>query len=618
MCRSFFVLICALLLSNGVFGQDQCACATEPALTKSFAPYFSNKDYQGGKQFWEKLPAGTAPACRLEVGLQLFNIAYNLRDTNAMQATLLMLKDLPDSTCNAEGYANLLWRWSQLLALREKYDSALAYAQHAMMVAEKGKFLNVQTAVLGTIAKLMFSVGEPQRAVNYQRRCAMLSDEIDHPNTAIAYGNLGAMYGGMFDATGDTAYLDSLVMALTQSNIFIRSSAVTLEQLSYNYANIAQVAMLLNQFERGLLYCDSALAAPVVEDGSRVSIYNIMYNIYAGLNDIPNAVRYADSANTLAMRTQDTRTIVSTMTSLYEAYKLAGNTALALSTFEKLVIIRDSINASERIAAITEVEEKYNKTKNEKTINELNQEREISSLNIKLLTAGIIGALLIILLVVIFFRQSVLKSKQVQIETEQRLNRARMNPHFFFNTLSALQTSALTERDPVKLGDLLSKYSRIMRSTLESTFEDLVSVEDEERYLHLYLQLQQFRCNNSFNYSILIDEAIDPSEILLPGMIIQPFVENAIEHGFSGIEREGRIEIAFALKLNALVITVTDNGAGVTDKAAHKEHKSRATEITRDRLFLLNKKHKSAAAFTVTNNAGNPGTTVTITLPVLK
>jgi sensor histidine kinase YesM len=221
-------------------------------------------------------------------------------------------------------------------------------------------------------------------------------------------------------------------------------------------------------------------------------------------------------------------------------------------------------------------------------------------------------------LVVIFFRQKVLKNKQTQLETEQRLNRARMNPHFFFNTLSALQTSALKEKDPLKLADLLSKYSRIMRSTLESTYEDLVSVEDEEQYLLLYLQLQQYRCNDSFTFSIAIDEQIERSEVLLPGMILQPFVENAIEHGFAGIERGGKIDISFGMQNAALVITITDNGAGIADSGSHKEHKSRATEITRDRLSLLNKKHKSHATFAITSNSGKPGTTVTLTLPLLK
>lgn len=617
MWRRLVLVAWIVLLSGALAGQNQCECGNQDELNTSFSPFFKNSDLAAGQSFWAKMPATGGKACRLFIGLQLVNIAYNQRDTLVMRSVLSELNTLTDSACSAQ-HSNLLWRWSQFYRITEKYDSAMTFGQRALAAAVSGKHSNIEVAVLTNLAQIMLEINDPRRAVIYQRKCAMLSLELKHPNTAIVLGNLAGIYGGLFDATGDTIYFDSLFDALNQSNRFIRENDVTREQLSYNYANMGQASMLLERYEVGLLYCDSALRSPGTIDGSRVTAYNTKCQIYAALKDGTNALKYADSANDVAHRSQDTRTQVLTMTSLYEVYKMNGNYTLALAVFEKLVQVRDSINKSDRIAAIIEVEEKYNKARNEKTINELHQNQQIDSLNIQLLTAGVIGALLVIVLVIVLFRQNVLRSNQVRLVTEQRLNRARMNPHFFFNTLSALQTSALKEKDPLKIADLLSKYSRIMRSTLESTYEDLVSVEQEVQYLQLYLQLQQFRCNHSFVFAINLDEQIESSEVLLPGMIIQPFVENAIEHGFNGIENGGIIDVSFKIISQNLVVTVSDNGAGAKTAPVMKEHKSRATEITRDRLNLLNNKHKSNASFEIKNNTGDAGTTVVITLPILK
>jgi sensor histidine kinase YesM len=134
-----------------------------------------------------------------------------------------------------------------------------------------------------------------------------------------------------------------------------------------------------------------------------------------------------------------------------------------------------------------------------------------------------------------FIRQQSLKSKHKILETEQRLNRARMNPHFFFNALSSLQSFALQENDGKALASNLSKFSHIMRETLESTYKEYVTIEQEKVFLLEYLGLQQIRFPSKFTYEINIDENIEPDEQIIPSMILQPFIENSIEHGFLGL-----------------------------------------------------------------------------------
>ena len=94
-----------------------------------------------------------------------------------------------------------------------------------------------------------------------------------------------------------------------------------------------------------------------------------------------------------------------------------------------------------------------------------------------------LAGLLALVGLMFFIRQQSLKSKQKILETEQRLNRARMNPHFFFNALASLQTFALQDNDGKSMASNLSKFSHIMRETLESTYKEYVTIEQEKEFL---------------------------------------------------------------------------------------------------------------------------------------
>ena len=189
------------------------------------------------------------------------------------------------------------------------------------------------------------------------------------------------------------------------------------------------------------------------------------------------------------------------------------------------------------------------------------------------------------------------------METEQRLNRARMNPHFFFNALSSLQTFALANNDGKSMAVNLSKFSNIMRETLESTYKEYVSLEQEIDFLTEYLEIQKMRFPKKYEYNIELSPDIEPEELVLPSMILQPFVENSIEHGFNGIEYLGKLSISFSIEKQNLLVKLIDNGKGLyPKKELESQHISRATQIIKDRIFLLNIKLKTNASFEIINN----------------
>ena len=194
-----------------------------------------------------------------------------------------------------------------------------------------------------------------------------------------------------------------------------------------------------------------------------------------------------------------------------------------------------------------------------------------------------------------------------------------MNPHFFFNALASLQTYALQGNDGKSIAVNLSKFAHIMRETLESTYKDYITIGKEIDFLNEYLELQKLRFPQKFNYEITLADTIESDTQIIPSMILQPFVENSIEHGFTGIDYTGNIQIDFKKENDNLLITVIDNGKGLADqKKGNGEHVSRASQIIKDRLYLLNKKLKTKARFLITNNEEGAGTVVKVYLPILQ
>ena len=173
-------------------------------------------------------------------------------------------------------------------------------------------------------------------------------------------------------------------------------------------------------------------------------------------------------------------------------------------------------------------------------------------------------------------------------------------------------------------GERFFVFARLIRSNLEQSREQLVSVSDEVQMLKSYLHLLQLRFENKFNYTVTADESMD-SAIGLPPMFIQPFVENAILHGVLPKETQGNISVQFYLKgAKELVCEVEDDGIGKSEslkrKTAFDEHKSLAMTITEERMEIINSLNKEKIHLFMDDkrneNKNAAGTKVKISFPL--
>ena len=204
--------------------------------------------------------------------------------------------------------------------------------------------------------------------------------------------------------------------------------------------------------------------------------------------------------------------------------------------------------------------------------------------------------------------------------------RAQMNPHFIFNALNSIQQYIL-KGDVDQAHKYLSKFSKLQREVLNHCDQNFISLDKEIEMLNLYLELEQLRFSDNFDYSITLDNEIDPAEIRIPPMILQPFVENAIWHGLMPKKSDRRLSIEFALRTDELIqCIVRDNGIGRAAAARIKEeksknqpgYKSKGLQLVHERLEILRQQYQQPfeVQFSdLTNPAGEvQGTSVSLIL----
>jgi len=212
------------------------------------------------------------------------------------------------------------------------------------------------------------------------------------------------------------------------------------------------------------------------------------------------------------------------------------------------------------------------------------------------------------------------EDKKKALTAELQALRAQMNPHFIFNTLASIQ-NYITQNNTENAVVYLSKFAKLMRATLENTKKQKITIKDEIESLELYLQLEQLRLNNKFDFKIEIDDKIDVQFDLIPAMLLQPFIENAIWHGISHLKTKGTINISLQLmNENTIKCIILDNGVGRKfTQSLQKERKSFGINITKNRLQILNSLSQNKVEFSIHDleeNGKPTGTEVVLIIPL--
>lgn len=214
------------------------------------------------------------------------------------------------------------------------------------------------------------------------------------------------------------------------------------------------------------------------------------------------------------------------------------------------------------------------------------------------------------------------------LANELNLLKSQLNSHFLYNALNSLQTSIL-KGETDNAVDYLGRITKLLRSILDFSSKETISLEQEIGVIKLYIDLEVLRFKDKFTYTIKIDDNIDTKQISISPLILQPIVENAISHGLMHREKNGLLSLDFVKKGESVVCTITDNGIG-REKAKIKKaekgntNESKGTSLVEDRIKLLNQVHgigkqKYDISFpTPTGDKEFPGTIVKFVIPIRK
>ena len=200
-----------------------------------------------------------------------------------------------------------------------------------------------------------------------------------------------------------------------------------------------------------------------------------------------------------------------------------------------------------------------------------------------------------------------------------------MNPHFMFNALNSIQEFILTN-EKRQANMYMGKFADLMRMTLDMSNKKEIDLDDEIKILELYLQLEALRFEENFSYKISVGKNVNTTDIKLPSMLIQPYVENAVKHGLLHKQGEKKLAVDFSIDdVSCLSCTITDNGigrkrSGEINEMRQSRYTSFATGATQKRLELLNYERNAAIAVVYNDlqdgNGNMVGTSVTIKIPV--
>ena len=420
-----------------------------------------------------------------------------------------------------------------------------------------------------------------------------------------------------------------------QENISLNETAENKDDLAKDYTNLADInvqqnnipkaaenlgnayeisrnslpsqAIIINQkmtdlyvdnknFDKAIEVKKKVLKEDFVRDNSQEKVNQIqqLADIYLQKNDIEEAVDLYKNAYQISIEKGHTLEAHKSVKILDSLYQNSGNTDASLNLYRDFLNKLPPLVKNDRSLVdakiVEETEGKIALLEKEKRLNEeLTRKKNI--FNYSLI------ATLIILSGLVFFIFRTLKKVQVKNKKiELQSLRREMNPHFIFNSLNSVNQFIATNNE-LEANQYLTKFSKLMRGVMENSTEDFIPFQQELDLLQNYLSLEKTRFTDKFNFDISVDENLNQQNLLIPGMLIQPFLENAIWHGLRYRTEKGFLKLHFEKENQYLKIAIKDNGIGIEEskkqKTIHqKNREGRGMKNTLERIRLLNDLYK--------------------------
>lgn len=553
-----------------------------------------------------------------ELGLFYYHQSDFTRALSYFQKALQIALKNNDSVSIARRYSNIGVIYDYL----GDYVKSFKYNQEALKIFEQQNSKRGMAFIYNNLGVLSEEMDNPKNALDYHRKALKLKTELnDQSGVGSSLNNIGVVYEQYFPNYDSSIHYYRMAFKVF-NKIGDESGIAT------SLGNIGVIHWLNKQPDSAIYYSEKALEIRNLlndEEGKSSSLLNLGKS-YFELKDYQKAEFYYLQGLAISKKINSRKRTSEIYEALAILFNKQNKNDKAYDFHLKYSQLRDSLLNEENNEQVAELKTRYELEKKDKQLEVLSQKNNSQEQSIKgynyLLAAIFIIAFLITFITVLLVRHNRLKVQQQTTELKQKLLRSQMNPHFIFNTLFSIQTYML-ENDAISASRFLSKFAKLMRHILENSKHEFVNLENEIEFIKDYLFIQHLRYDESFNYEVNYEGEEEPVQLLVPPMLSQPFVENAIDHGIRNIKRKGKVVVVFTSTLENIQVTITDNGVGYYQQAAgnqaNKNHHSTGVDNTRQRIQLFNNEYKTKSLFKIQDlsfeTPPKQGTMITFAIP---
>ncbi len=525
----------------------------------------------------------------------------------------------------SQGLAKAYGSMGIVFSEQSNYAKALQFYLKSVKIYENLNDESKCSKIYNNIGVVYKSQNADFKALEYFIKAQKIQEKLQDPNAGITLTNIANIYLKQKNLDKASEYYDLAKKALNK-NPNPRALGEWNNNMGLYFAAKNQSKEAVSSWENAIQSFEK-----IDDKFGLADTYIFLGEFYLEKNQLEDALLNTNKALNLATEINVLEQKAMSEKLLSEIYTQKGNSNLALEHFQKYSIAKDSLTNEENIRKSVEASLNYEFEKKELLQKEENDKRELllkeeaKNSKLKLLFSGLIALLLFGIGFLIYNRMQLKKTLTLQkelAEYEQKALHLQMNPHFVFNCLGSI-SSFIVQNGTDSAIKYLSKFSKLMRLTLEYSKESLIPIDKEIESLQNYLELEQLRFNHKFNFIIRKSPEIE-DDVALPPLIIQPFVENAIIHGVIPKKEIGNVTIDFSINNDSLICTILDDGIGINQSKLNKEnsviaHKSMALDIIKKRLEMIASSTSKKATIEIeelTENNEIKGTKVILQLPL--
>lgn len=572
--------------------------------------------------------------------LQIGDFHYNVGDYTGALAIAKDALELANTTKNKLLIATCLNAVGVNYSFLADYSNGIRFHFRQLKIYEQLHDKLWIARTLGNIGFIYYNLKMYPESIKYSLKCLGILTELgDKLHRAAAMNNIGGAYLEMGDYK-NAIYYNQQALAINRGIKSRKGAANDLMDIGVSYYNLKQYPLAVDYLDQSIAIYDSLGAKNnlSIALGHLAGIYDNVPEkalISAGINPVnryQKALNLQLKAVELSKQTKDRNNEANQLRKLSTIYKHEGKYAEALKNYEAYVNLRDSIINDNKKQEIARRAMQYEFDKKEADIKAADEKKQVLAASEisrqKIIRNTFIGIVLILAIAAFITFKFYERRKQAQeqqkeaelkarvAETEMKALRLQLNPHFIFNSLNSI-SYYISRHDKDMADTYLTKFAKLMRLVLENSEYEEISLADDIKTLELYMQLEALRLNHKLTFEIITGPDIDKENVLVPPMILQPFIENSIWHGIAPKNAPGKVAISIEENDRILICTVDDDGIG-RERAAQlknkgEQNKSFGLKVIQSRLDVINETRKTSAGVKIIDLP--EGTRAIITMP---